>query len=65
MTPLRSHASVRSYYFREQVATAVYPGRLSLDTFRIFWRRADVKAREWRRQATNRWNDQTKRWEQR
>ncbi len=62
----RSHADVRSYYFRESVATWLGSelDRYVLSDFRQHWRDADAKAREWRRQATNRFNHKTQRWEQ-
>ena len=57
MTELnRSHASVRSYYFRELVAMINHPDQLTLEDFRSFHRCANVKAREWLRQATNRYD---------
>ena len=41
MTPIRSHASVRSYYFRELIAdnsdAAICQVRPLID-YRIFWR---------------------------
>ena len=61
---LRSHASVRSYFFRERIAEA-YPHQLSWPELRCVWRKADAQAREWRRRATNVWNDATRQWEQR
>lgn len=64
--PLRSHVSVRSYYFRELCAKHdPFLGDYTLEDFRPLWRQADAEARTWLRRATNRWNDQTKRWEQR
>jgi hypothetical protein len=63
---LRSLASVQSYYFRERLA-GVYPSALehyTLEDFRPLWREAKCKALEWRRAATNRWNHETKQWEQ-
>ena len=63
--PLRSHISVRSYFFRQICAEAAKLEAWSLDDFRIAWINADTRAHNWRRQATNRWNDQTKQWEQR
>lgn len=62
--PLRSLASVRSYYFREHLA-GVYPSALEryrLDDFRGYWREANCQAREWLRQATNRYDHATKTW---
>ncbi len=64
---VRSHADVRSYYFRQRLAD-IYPASLDryrLSDFRCVWRQADARAREWRRRATTRWNRETKRWEPR
>jgi hypothetical protein len=62
--PLRSHASVRSYYFRERLA-GIYPSALdhyALSDFRPLWREANCRALTWRRQATNRYNPTTQTW---
>jgi hypothetical protein len=64
---VRSHADVRSYYFRHLVGMRDEGDRLAfytLSDFRPLWREANLKAKEWRRQATNRFNHQTQRWEQ-
>ena len=51
--PLRSHASVRSYYFRELCADAdPHIEKYELADFRVLWRMADAKALHWRRRAT-------------
>ena len=64
--PPRSHASVRSYYFRELCAEAApYLHQYDIIDWRIVWRKADAKAHEWRRQATNIFNPATRQWEQR
>ncbi len=65
--PLRSLASARSYFFREHLA-GVHPAaleRYTLADFRPYWREAVCQALVWRQRVANRWNDQTKRWEQR
>jgi hypothetical protein len=67
MIPLRSHASVRSAYFREllDARETTITGRYeTLADFRDLWREAGAKAHEWRRRATNRWNPAAARWEQ-
>jgi hypothetical protein len=67
MSTYRSHADVRSYYFREAIADVQYADEalpLTWSQARHEWRKADAKAKEWRRQATNRFNHQTQRWEQ-
>jgi hypothetical protein len=64
--PLRSHASVRSYYFRERLA-GIYPSALdhyALSDFRSLWREANCRALTWRQAATTIWNPQTQNWEQ-
>jgi hypothetical protein len=64
--PLRSHASVRSYYFRQHCAdNARILARYRLSDFRCAWRTANAKAFEWRRRATTLWNHETKQWEPR
>ena len=65
--PLRSHASVRSYYFRERLA-GIYPSALehyTLADFRPLWREANCRALTWRKRATNIFNPATRQWEQR
>ena len=67
-TPFRSHASVRSYFFREAVYDCEphLAGRFErVSDFRPLWRKADAKAREWRRRATTIFNPATRQWEQR
>ena len=65
--PLRSHASVRSYYFREAVAerSSALLEIYDLSDYRRLWRQAHFKALDWRRRATTIWNHETKQWEQR
>ena len=65
--PLRSHASVRSYFFRELVAdnSDAAIEEFTLADYRIFWRWANNKALTWRRRATTIWNPATRQWEQR
>ena len=65
MTSIRSLASVRSYYFGELVflrLAALEDYRLALSDMRPLWREADLKAREWMRRATNRYDDATGTW---
>ena len=64
--PLRAHASVRSYYFRELCADAEpHIESYELADFRVLWRMADTKALHWRRRATRIFNPATRQWEQR
>jgi hypothetical protein len=51
MTPIRSIASVQSYYFREAIAEAQLE-RTTLDDYRHLWRKAHERALTWRRRAT-------------
>ncbi len=64
--PLRSLASARSYYFREELAGihAKALERYTLADFRPYWREAHCKALVWRQRATNRFNPATQTWEQ-
>lgn len=63
---LRSHVSVRSYYFRELcLQHERWLEDYTLADFRPLWRAANRSAVEWRRCATNIWNHSTKQWEQR
>jgi hypothetical protein len=53
----RSHASVRSYYFRELVLD-IHSNALehyALADFRPLWRKANAQARAWRQRATTIW----------
>lgn len=59
----RAHANVRSYYFRDLCAERALEN-YGLADFRSLWRRADIKAREWRRRMANRYNHATQAWEQ-
>ena len=52
--PLRSIASVRSYYFRQELA-GLHPcalERYTLADFRPYWREANCKAITWRKRIT-------------
>ena len=60
-------ASVRSYYFRELLIERPLhiTGRYeTLADFRPYWEEANVKAKEMLRRMSNRYNHQTRTWEQ-
>ena len=59
---IRSHADVRSTYFRQACSEAIHLDSWDLATFRIVWRRADIQARFWRQAALNRYNHSTRTW---
>ena len=61
----RSHANVRSYYFRE-LCSEIIENRehYHLSDYRCLWRRANIKAKEMLRRMANRYNHTTQAWEQ-